>query len=204
MAGVTLVGYGLGNIQAFATIYQRLNIPVSIAKTPEQLEGAEKIILPGVGAFDWTMTKLNDSGMRPMLDTMVLERKVPVMGVCVGMQIMAQRSEEGALPGLGWIEGEVVHFSKNSEENKPLPHMGWNDVVPLKCDTIFRNVADPRYYFLHSYCMAPKHSSDILATSDYGVEFAAAVGKGHIYGTQFHPEKSHQWGIDLLRSFAEL
>jgi glutamine amidotransferase len=204
MPGVTLVNYGLGNIQAFAHIYQRLNIPVEVAATPEQLARAERIILPGVGAFDWAMTRLNNSGLRDILDMLVLGRRVPVLGVCVGMQMMAHRSEEGTLPGLGWIDADVVRFNPAQIGDTPLPHMGWNDVRPAATDSLFRGIEAPRYYFLHSYFIVPRQPADVLATARYGGDFTAAVRKGHVFGTQFHPEKSHEWGIALLRNFAEL
>ncbi len=199
-----MVNYGLGNIRAFAHIYERLNMPVVVATTAEQLTDAEKIILPGVGAFDWAMTRLNDSGLRDTLDGLVLRQQVPVLGVCVGMQMMAHRSEEGELPGLGWIDAEVVRFDPAQIGQAPLPHMGWNDVRPAATDSLFRGIEAPRYYFLHSYCIAPRQSTEVLATARYGSDFTAAVRSGNVYGTQFHPEKSHQWGIDLLRNFAEL
>lgn len=204
MRRVTLVNYGLGNIQAFAHIYQRLNIPFEIAATTEQLARAEKIILPGVGAFDWAMTRLNKSGLRDILDMLVLERRVPVLGVCVGMQMMAQRSEEGALPGLMWIDADVVRLDTEQIDYTPLPHMGWNDVQPTAADSLFRGIVAPRYYFLHSYYMATRQTDDVLATVRYGSDFTAAVRRDCMFGTQFHPEKSHQWGVDLLRNFAEL
>jgi len=203
MPMVTLVDYGLGNIQAFAHIYQRLNIPVEVAKTADQLAKAEKLVLPGVGAFDWAMTRLNDSGLRDTLDELVLRQRVPVLGVCVGMQMMAHRSEEGELPGLGWIDAEVLRFDPAQIGETPLPHMGWNDVRPAATDSLFRGIEAPRFYFLHSYCIAPRQPADVLATARYGSDFTAAVRSGHVFGTQFHPEKSHQWGIDLLRNFAE-
>lgn len=204
MSRVTLVNYGLGNIRAFAHIYQRLNIPVVVATTAEQLARAEKIILPGVGAFDWAMTRLNDSGLRDTLDELVLRQQVPVLGVCVAMQMMAHRSEEGELPGLGWIDAEVVRFDRAQISHAPLPHMGWNDVRPTATDSLFRGIEAPRYYFLHSYCIVPRHPGDVLATARYGSDFTAAVHSGHVFGTQFHPEKSHQWGINLLQNFAEI
>lgn len=201
---VTLVDYGLGNILAFAHIYDRLNIPVEVATTPGQLAKAEKIILPGVGAFDWAMQRLNDSGMREVLDERVLTNGVPVLGVCVGMQMMARSSEEGRLPGLGWIDAEVKRFAPSMIGDAPLPHMGWNDVQPTSGKTLFRAIAAPRYYFLHAYYLSADRSADVLATAHYGADFAAAVARDNVFGTQFHPEKSHQWGIELLRNFSEL
>jgi imidazole glycerol-phosphate synthase subunit HisH len=202
MADVTLVHYGLGNIQAFAHIYQRLNLAVEVATTAAQLAAAQRLILPGVGAFDWAMARLNASGMRDALDDAVLNRKVPVLGVCVGMQMMAERSDEGFEPGLGWIKGEVKAFDFHSEKQLPLPHMGWNDVDPASNDCLFAGIEAPKYYFLHSYCIVPTDDADALATADYGNRFVSAVRHGNIFGTQFHPEKSHNWGIDLLRNFA--
>jgi glutamine amidotransferase len=201
---VTLVNYGLGNIQAFVRIYRHLNIPVEVVATPGQLARAEKIILPGVGAFDWALTRLNKSGLRDTLDMLVLRRRVPVLGVCVGMQMMAQRSEEGTLPGLGWIDADVVRFDHAQIGETPLPHMGWNDVRPVATDGLFLNIEAPRYYFLHSYFIVPRRPADVLATASYGHDFTAAVCNDRMFGTQFHPEKSHQWGIDLLRNFAKL
>jgi glutamine amidotransferase len=204
MSSVTIVNYGLGNIQAFVHIYQRLHIQVEIAETSSQLEKAEKLILPGVGAFDWAMKRLNDSGLRERLDHVVLHKHVPVLGVCVGMQMMAHRSEEGVLPGLGWIDADVVRFDPENSTSIPLPHMGWNDVQPLAIDGLFFDIEAPRYYFLHSYCIVPRCPDNILAIAHYGKSFTAAVCKKNIFGTQFHPEKSHHWGINLLKNFAEL
>ncbi len=202
---ITIVNYGLGNIQAFVNIYKRLNIPVTVASTAGQLADADKIILPGVGAFDWAISCLNDSGMRETLDERVILHKRPVLGVCVGMQMMAQRSEEGRLPGLGWIEAEVRRFDDTGFEQKThLPHMGWNDVSPAVSNFLFRTMTNSRFYFLHSYYIIPTNLDTVLAVTDYGGTFASAVRVGNIYGTQFHPEKSHQSGIQLLKNFAEI
>ena len=204
MSEVTIVDYGLGNIQAFAHIYNRLNIAASIATTSEHIAGARRLILPGVGAFDWAMARLDRSGMRAALDHAVIEEKRPVLGVCVGMQMMARSSEEGALAGLGWIDATVRRFDEAALAGKPLPHMGWNDVCPGTDGCLFRGIAAPRYYFLHSYYFAPADPADTLATADYGGNFTAAVRQDNVYGTQFHPEKSHDWGIELLRNFASV
>ena len=202
---IKLVDYGLGNVQAFVNIYKRLNIPVAVAVSSDELQDAEKIILPGVGAFDWAMTRLNESGMRACLDELVLVRKRPVLGICVGMQIMARRSDEGELPGLGWIDAEVKRFDEDKfKQMTHLPHMGWNDVIPNNSDTLFKGMASPRFYFLHSYYFKPTDPWTALAMSDYNGPFTSAVQSGNVFGTQFHPEKSHEWGIQLLKNFAEL
>lgn len=202
---IALVNYGLGNIQAFHHIYTRLNLPVVIASSPDDLRGADKIILPGVGAFDWAMKRLNDSGLRTVLDELVLEKRVPVLGICVGMQMMAKSSEEGALPGLAWLDAHVKRFDTAQLPQKThLPHMGWNDVVPAVESPLFTGLTDPRFYFLHSYYFAPRQSSQTLATTHYGIDFTSAAADRHIFGVQFHPEKSHGWGIQLLNNFARL
>lgn len=201
---VTLVDYGLGNIQAFANIYRRLNIGVAVARNAEELAAAERIVLPGVGAFDWAMGRLEESGMRGCLDKLVLKQGRPVLGVCVGMQMMAACSSEGELAGLGWFDAEVKRFPEYVGERKvQLPHMGWNDVAAQE-DTLFKGIKTPRFYFLHSYYFLPRDPSCVLARSEYHGAFASAVRRGNIYGVQFHPEKSHHWGVELLKNFAEL
>ena len=154
---IAIVDYGLGNIQAFANIYRRLNIAIGIASSSDDLLAADRIILPGVGAFDWAMTRLNESGMRGALEEAVVGKCKPVLGICVGMQIMAKRSDEGVLAGLGWIDAEVRKFDHTAFTQKThLPHMGWNDVTPLKDDGLFNNLASgARFYFLHSYYFLP-------------------------------------------------
>ena len=200
---LTLVDYGLGNIQAFANIYRRLNRPFRIAQSPSDLAGASRLILPGVGAFDWAMDRLVASGMRESLDELVLGRQVPVLGICVGLQMMARASDEGVRPGLGWIPAEVKRFdARRISEGTRLPHMGWNDVQPVGTSAIFSGIESPRYYFLHSYYVVPDEPSIVAATTDYGGgPFASAVSVGHVAGVQFHPEKSHGWGGQLLDNF---
>ena len=203
---ITLVNYGLGNIQAFANIYKRLNITAHIASTADELAQAERIILPGVGAFDWAMKRLNNSGMRECLDEMVLHHKKPVLGICVGMQMMAHSSEEGVLPGLGWLNGTVKRFDESIFTGRThLPHMGWNDVDPQLEHRLFSGLEEEsRFYFLHSYYFEENDPDSILATTNYGIDFTASAFSENVYGVQFHPEKSHQWGIQLLKNFAEL
>lgn len=201
---IALVDYGLGNIQAFANIYKSLGIDYIIARESSALLSASKLVLPGVGSFDWAMQRLEDSGMRSALDYLVLERQVPVLGICVGMQMMASRSDEGLLPGLGWIEGEVKRFDTNLFSSKTtLPHMGWNDVFPVR-HPLFEGISDPLFYFLHSYYFAPGSPDSTLSHSEYGLRFSSSVANRHILGVQFHPEKSHHWGVQLLKNFALL
>ena len=203
---ISVVNYGLGNIQAFANIYKRLNIAVSIASTPGELRDAERIILPGVGAFDWAMTRLKESGMRDVLEELVVSKGKPVLGICVGMQMMAKRSDEGVLDGLGLIDGEVIKIDHESFTQKThLPHMGWNDVKPRSTEDLFKNLeSGARFFFLHSYYFVPRNPEHVLAVTDYNGPYASSVQSGNVYGVQFHPEKGHQWGIQLLKNFAEI
>ena len=205
---ITIVDYGLGNIKAFANVYNKLNLPVCYASTPLQLKQASKIILPGVGAFDHAMHKLNTSGLRETLDNLVLEKKVPVIGICVGMQMMANDSEEGTSIGLGWINGTVKRFSYSNEEvakKHPLPHMGWNNINPVKASALVANLDEyKRFYFLHSYYFHCVNKADIVATANYSFDYACIVNHDNVYGIQCHPEKSHHNGVALLKNFAEL
>lgn len=202
---ITIVDYGLGNIRAFLDIYYRLGIPAKTASSAEDLRGAERIILPGVGAFDWAMKLLNASGLRETLDRLVLEEGRAVLGVCVGMQMMARSSAEGLLPGLNWIPGRVEKFSvEQGDGGRFIPHMGWNDVHPADDGRLFQGIEEPKYYFLHSYYFCPDSPDTIMATTEYGMRFASGVRKGNIFGTQFHPEKSHHWGVQLLKNFSRV
>jgi len=203
---ITLIDYGVGNIYAFQNVYKRLNIPTKISKTSKDLVGAEKLILPGVGSFDYAMSQLNASGMRDTLDELVIGKKVPVIGICVGMQMMGNKSDEGKLEGLKWIDSEILKFDERLIQHRTkLPHMGWNDVIPVKEHPLFHGLEkDAIFYFLHSFYFQCNDVNDSIAISDYGVSFTSAVNRGNIYGIQFHPEKSHQYGEKLLQNFAKL
>jgi glutamine amidotransferase len=203
---ITIVDYGLGNVRAFLNVYHRLNIAAKAASSAAELKAASKVVLPGVGAFDHAMERLEGSGMREVLEELALGARVPVLGVCVGMQILGRSSDEGKLPGLGWIEGRVRHFGTQASFGElPLPHMGWNDVRPVAGNPLFNQLeTDARFYFLHSYYMDCSRAQDVAAVSAYGIEFCCAVSAGNIYGVQFHPEKSHHDGTRLLKNFAEL
>ena len=203
---IGLIDYGSGNIQALANIYTRLNVPHFIVSRVEDLDRATRLLLPGVGAFDQTMEHLEGSGLRAALAVHVLERKVPFLGICVGMQLLARRSDEGARPGLGWIDAEVRRFDHaRFTQQTHLPHMGWNDVEVVRPHPLFAGLEqDASFYFLHSYYMECRDHTDVLGETDYGGRFACAVNAGNIHGVQFHPEKSHHGGIRLLKNFAEL
>lgn len=203
---ITLIDYGVGNINAFVNVYKRVDVPVKIAKTKEDLIGAEKLILPGVGHFDHAMTQLNNSGMRDTLDKMVLVDKIPVIGICVGMQMMANNSDEGTLEGLKWIDASVRKFDESKiNQVTRLPHMGWNDVKPVKDIPLFKGLEkDAIFYFLHTYYFECNNPNDVMAVTEYGGEFASAAHHENKYGIQFHPEKSHSYGETLLHNFAKL
>jgi glutamine amidotransferase len=202
---IVIIDYGLGNVRAFSNMYKRMNIEARIARSADELAGAERLILPGVGHFDRAMELLAASGMRSALDVLVLDQKVPVIGVCVGMQILAESSEEGTRTGLGWIPGTVRSLRGLPIGNdNPLPHMGWNDVAPVAAGGLFAGLeTDARFYFLHSFYFSPANDNALAATARYGVTFACAVQSGNISGVQFHPEKSHHWGARLLKNFAD-
>lgn len=201
---IGIVDYGLGNKGAFINIYNQLDIPAKIIHTCEDFKDATHIILPGVGAFDWAMERLAASGLRDCLDRLVLEEKLPVLGVCVGMQMMCHRSDEGNALGLGWIDAEVRRLNmSHSKIQNQLPHMGWNEVRPKEFVQLFEEITlGTRFYFLHSYSVEPNNHEDIISTTDYGRVFVSAVRRENIFGVQFHPEKSHKFGVQLLKNFA--
>jgi len=203
---IAIIDYGLGNVRAFANIYQEMNVQFRIARTRQDLQGAARIILPGVGAFDQAMLRLQSSGMREPLEELARHQQLPVLGVCVGMQILAASSEEGVVPGLGWIGGEVVKFRQPPAGAAIcVPHMGWNTVQPSGDPGLFRDLDErSRFYFLHSYLFQCARAELASAQTTYGAPFACAVHDGNIHGVQFHPEKSHRAGIQLLKNFAEL
>ena len=202
---ITIIDYGCGNTYAFINAFKRLNVPAMVAKTASQVEDAKKIILPGVGSFDYVMQSFNSSGLREIVEKKVIEENVCVLGVCAGMQIFADSSEEGDEKGLGWIKGSARLFDTSKiKHTTKLPHMGWNTIRP-NTSHLFLGLDDlSRFYFVHSYYFDNHIAENIISTTDYGGTFTSAVNKNNIYGVQFHPEKSHQNGLMLLKNFAEL
>jgi glutamine amidotransferase len=204
---IGIIDYGVGNVQAFMTLFKRMGLDARRADSAGVLRDATRLVLPGVGHFDHAMERLNQSGMRPTLEELVLDANVPVVGVCVGMQMLADGSDEGVLPGLGWIPGRVRAFTSKPESVAlPMPHMGWNDLQPRDHSKLFSKGFEEgaQFYFLHSYFFDAADKDDVAATASYGLDFDAVVSRGHIHGVQCHPEKSHHWGQQLFKNFVEL
>lgn len=203
---ITIIDYGLGNVLAFVNVYNRMNVPVTVAKSADDLRNASRLILPGVGSFDHAIRQLDQSGMRQLVEQLVIRDKLPVLGICVGMQMLAKSSDEGKLPGLGWIDGTVKKFDLSAmSPDTNLPHMGWNDVTPVAEGGLFKGIdKDSRFYFLHSFYFECHQQSNILAVSDYSGNFSCAVRQDNVFGVQFHPEKSHHFGNQLLKNFSEV
>lgn len=199
---IAIVDYEIGNLAAIANMLNRLGALCEITADPEKIESADRIVLPGNGAFDACMHNLRATGLIPLLNEKVLTRKTPLLGICVGAQMLGHGSEEGNEAGLGWMDLEVKRFP--ALPNLRVPHMGWCHVKNASPGhPMFEKLSeDARFYFVHSYYLAPAHSEDILLTANYGMDFAAAVGKANIVGVQFHPEKSHRFGKQLLAQFA--
>ncbi len=201
---IKIIDYGVGNIKAFVNLYKRLGIEIEIASNEKSLSNASKLILPGVGHFDYAMDKFSESGMMNTVNNLVVNEKVPVLGICVGMQIMARSSDEGSKKGLGWINANVKKIDTN-KNNLRLPHMGWNNIIINKNDSILKNLDnDSRFYFLHSYFFNCKNEQNIIAFSNYGLNFPSIIRQDNIIGIQCHPEKSHEFGEQILKNFFDL
>lgn len=203
---IAIIDYGMGNLGSIHNMLNRIGAPSVITSDPRTINSADKLILPGVGAFDHAMQSLGRLGLIPVLNECVLDRKVPIFGICLGMQILSRRSEEGNLPGLGWIDAETVRFS--FEEETPalrIPHMGWNTIeVKHPSPILDDRYEDSRFYFVHSYHVRCAEEANVLAVARYGIVFHAAVIRGNIMGTQFHPEKSHKFGLKILKNFSNM
>jgi glutamine amidotransferase len=203
---IAIVDYGVGNPGSIHNMLLRLGMPSIITSDPSEIDGAGRLILPGVGSFDTAMRNLNANGLASVISEAALTARKPVLGICLGMQIMTCGSEEGSLPGLGWIDAETVRFQFDaSDRNLRIPHMGWNTAVAVRESALLQGVPRPsRFYFVHSYYVRCACDHDVLAKTTYGTEFASAIGRDNIFGVQFHPEKSHRYGMEVLRAFAHI
>lgn len=202
---IAIVDYDMGNVASVANMLKRIGSPPSVlTRDPEVLRRAEKVILPGVGAFDRGMQNLVEFGLIDALNEAALERRVPVLGICLGMQLLTRSSEEGRRPGLGWIDGETRRFRFPDDTSLKVPHMGWNYVKPSRVNPLIAGNARSRFYFVHGYYVTCNDPHDTIGTATYGFEFACAVNHDNVYGVQFHPEKSHRYGMALLEGFVGL
>jgi glutamine amidotransferase len=201
---IIVIDYDMGNVGSVLNMLKKAGAEARLSHGPEDLLEADKLILPGVGSFDEGMTNLARLGYLPVLKRCVLEEKRPILGICLGMQLFMRRSEEGVLPGLGWIGGDNMHFRFDSAHaHLTIPHMGWNEVSSRPGSWFFVGASqEERFYFVHSYHAVCDDPGNVLATTRYGYDFASAVLKANIVGTQFHPEKSHRFGMAFLSRFA--
>lgn len=202
---ITIIDYGVGNLSSIKNMLKRIGVAAEITNDVAAIEKAEKLILPGVGHFNYGMEQLHKSGLVGLLNEKVLEKKVPILGICLGVQLLTQSSEEGTAAGLGWIAGKTIAFEKTKlQSNQKIPHMGWSDLSNYQQSKLFTNMPDePRFYFVHSYHLALENSADVLVTANYGYQFAAGIEHENILGVQFHPEKSHKFGMKLLENFVQ-
>ena len=200
---ISVINYGIGNIGSILSMYAKLGIPAVTAQTPEEILAARALILPGVGHFDAGMRALDEVGIRQALNDAVLRKGTPLLGICLGMQMLADSSEEGDAPGLGFIPGRNVKFRFPQEPARKVPNMGWLELTNvLACPLFAHPEEEQRFYFVHSYHMCCEETVHVAAQADYGGLFTAVVHRDNIWGTQFHPEKSHKYGMALLRGFA--
>ena len=202
---ISILNYQMGNIQSVARQLERLGATVKIMSTASEVLEAEKIILPGVGHFGKAMAHLHDQGLVEALNKAVLEKGVPILGICLGMQLMCAYSEEGNVQGLGWFEARVTHFQIEDKLRYKVPHTGWNTAQAVNNDPLFRELsAEQEFYFVHAYLVQSAPSNEIMSTTTYEKLFISGLSKGNIMGVQFHPEKSHAAGAQLIRNFIAL
>ncbi len=202
---ITIVDYGMGNLGSVFNMFKKIGVASKITSDLNDIKAAEKILLPGVGSYDNAMKRINDSGFRAVLDQKALEEKVPVLGICLGMQLLTLGSEEGTEKGLGWINANAKKFRFQKEEKLKVPHMGWNRVFETAPNKLTSKLPEePRFYFVHSYYVEVENQENSILKTKYGLEFDSAIQHENIYGAQFHPEKSHKFGMKLFENFAKL
>jgi len=204
---ITIIDYNAGNVRSIQNMLKKIGYKSAISDKIEDIENSEKLILPGVGSFDYGMEQLEKSGLIPILNKKVLVDKIPILGICLGVQLFTKGSDEGTKKGLAWFNADTVAFNnKQLPDNYKIPHMGWSEINYNKQSKLFQNLHEtpPRFYFVHAYHLKSDIEHDILATTNYGYEFVVGLEKENIIGVQFHPEKSHKFGMQILRNFVEL
>ncbi|WP_072681721.1 imidazole glycerol phosphate synthase subunit HisH [Arcobacter sp. LA11] len=204
---ITIVDYGLGNLGSIKNMFKYLGIESEIESDVNKIKNASKLLLPGVGAFDAAMEKINQNGLKEILDEKALKEQIPILGICLGMQLLTNSSEEGSLSGLGWISAKTLSFKNNINKEYRVPHMGWNIVEKSnesKLSEDFEDFDEVRFYFVHSYFVKVEEEKNSMLKTHYGLEFDSAIQKDNIYGAQFHPEKSHKFGMKLFENFARI
>ena len=201
---IVIIDYGMGNVGSILNMVKKFTKEVEISSSHEVIKKADKFILPGVGSFDNGMKNLANLKLIDLLNEKVLKERKPVLGICLGMQLLTERSEEGILDGLKWIEGETIRFRFHDSMRLKVPHMGWNYVKKVKNSILLENMnGESRYYFVHSYYVSCKNEDNAILKTLYGIEFTSALQKDNIFGVQFHPEKSHKFGLQLIKNFVE-
>lgn len=202
---ITIVNYGLGNLGSIQNMFKRIGIKSLITDDISKIHEADKILLPGVGSFDTAMKRIHEGGFRKVLDIKAMEEKIPILGICLGMQLLTDSSEEGKEKGLGWIPAKTVAFRFTKDENLKIPHMGWNIANPIReCRLTSDFVKESRFYFVHSYYVRVDDESHSILKTNYGIEFDAGINRDNVFGVQFHPEKSHKFGMKVLQNFAKI
>lgn len=204
---ITIIDYGMGNLGSIKNMFKYIGVESVIENDPDKIKNASKILLPGVGSFDTAMQKINENGLKEVLNEKALKEQVPVLGICLGMQLLTDSSEEGILGGLGWIGAKALSFKGRIDTKYKIPHMGWN-VVTQSNDSLltasFETFEETRFYFVHSYFVQVDQQKHSILKTHYGLDFDSAIQKENIYGAQFHPEKSHKFGMKLFENFARI
>ncbi|HEC91426.1 MAG TPA: imidazole glycerol phosphate synthase subunit HisH [Candidatus Atribacteria bacterium] len=202
---IVIIDYGVGNVGSILNMLKKIKADAKISSDISDIEMADKLILPGVGSFDDAIKNIKAAGLLPTLNEKVIKNKTPILGICLGMQLFSEKSEEGSLPGLGWIKGETVRFKLlNKQKKLKIPHMGWNTIKVERDSTLLKGLYEnARFYFVHSYHLKCYNEKDIVATTWHGYNFPSIVEKNNIVGVQFHPEKSHKFGMQILKNFVE-
>ncbi|HIA12489.1 MAG TPA: imidazole glycerol phosphate synthase subunit HisH [Flavobacteriales bacterium] len=202
---ILIVDYGMGNLHSVQKAFNRLRIEARITSDTNEISNADKLILPGVGNFKRGMENLTELGLIDALNKAVLENRTSILGICLGMQLFTKSSEEGDCKGLGWIDAKTVRFNfENAEKKLKIPHIGWNTLDFMNESKLYEGIGeDPSFYFVHSFYVASNDDSAVMATTQYGTSFVSSAVKNNIFATQFHPEKSHDDGLKLLKNFAE-